>query len=211
MDAWLASSFRAVGVYIGGIHRACAQPNLTFTWVAAQARKGWHIVPAYVGLQAPCTSFRYRLDPDQGIARNQGRDAANDAITLAGQLGMTNGTVIYNDMESYNTADAGCSGAVMSFLSGWTDQLRERGYQSGVYSSAGSGITDLVRNYDNRAYSRPDHVWFGWWNGQTNADGGKYLPPDRWPGQRIHQFQGGHDESYNGAAINIDSNFINIT
>jgi hypothetical protein len=210
MDAWLGSPYRAVGVYIGGVHRACAQPNLTSKWVGKQVGAGWHLIPTYVGLQAPCTSFRYKVDFDQGNARNQGRDAANDAIDAAKALGMSAGTVIYDDMEGYNTADGACSGAVMSFLSGWTDRLRERGFRSGVYSSAGSGISDLVRNFDNRAYSRPDHVWFGWWNGQANADGGRFLPGDRWAARRIHQYSGGHDESYNGASINIDSNFLDV-
>ncbi|MEV4311272.1 DUF1906 domain-containing protein [Actinocrispum sp. NPDC049592] len=210
MDAWGASPYRAIGVYIGGVHRACAQPNLTAKWISKQAGTGWHIIPTYVGLQAPCTNFKYKVDWDPGNARNQGRDGANDAVEQAKRLGLSAGTVIYNDMEGYNTADGNCSGAVMSFLSGWSDRLRERGFRSGVYSSAGSGITDLVRNFDNRAYSRPDHVWFGWWNGQANADGGKFLPGDRWGGRRIHQYTGGHDESYNNVTINIDSNFVDV-
>src|SRR5262249_17840897 len=40
MDAWLGSPFRAIGVYIGGVHRACAQPNLTPGWVGTQVSKG---------------------------------------------------------------------------------------------------------------------------------------------------------------------------
>nr|WP_042184890.1 DUF1906 domain-containing protein [Kibdelosporangium sp. MJ126-NF4]CEL16261.1 hypothetical protein [Kibdelosporangium sp. MJ126-NF4]CTQ94185.1 hypothetical protein [Kibdelosporangium sp. MJ126-NF4] len=210
MDAWLGSQFRAVGVYIGGIHRACAQPNLTPAWVGAQVKKGWRLIPTYVGLQAPCTSFRNRIDLDLNTARRQGREAAVDGIALASKLGMDPGTVIYNDMEAYNIGDGPCSAAVMAFLSGWSDQLRERNYRSGVYSSASSGITDLVRNHDNRAYSRPDHVWFAWWNGQANVDGGRFLPAGRWAGQRIHQFLGGHDESYNGVTINIDSNTLEV-
>ncbi|CAM3685250.1 DUF1906 domain-containing protein [Kibdelosporangium persicum] len=210
MDAWLGSQFRAIGVYIGGIHRACAQPNLTPGWVGKQVGKGWHLIPTYVGLQAPCTSYRHRVDLDQDIARRQGREGAADAVAHAAKLGMSPGTVIYNDMEAYNMGDEPCSAAVMSFLSGWTDQLRELGYQSGVYSSAGSGISDLVRNYDNRAYSRPDHIWFAWWNGQANVDGGRFLPAELWPDRRTHQFLGGHDESYNGVTINIDSNYLEL-
>ncbi|MBE1466301.1 DUF1906 domain-containing protein [Kibdelosporangium phytohabitans] len=210
MDAWLGSGHRTVGVYIGGVHRACAQPNLTPGWVGAQVKKGWHLIPTYVGLQAPCTSFQYRIEPDLNRARTQGREAAADAIAQAARLGMDPGSVIYNDMEAYNIGDPPCSAAVLAFLSGWTDQLRERNYRSGVYSSASSGITDLVRNHDNRAYSRPDHVWFAWWNGQANVDGGRFLPGDRWAGQRIHQFLGGHDESYNGVTINVDSNFLDL-
>jgi hypothetical protein len=168
-------------------------------------------MPIYVGLQAPCTSFQHKVDLDQGIARQQGRDGAADAVKHAGALGLAAGSVIYNDMEAYNIGDGPCSAGVMSFLSGWTDQLHELGYRSGVYSSASSGITDLVRNHDNAAYSRPDHVWFAWWNGQADVNGGRFLPADLWTGGRIHQFLGGHDESYNGVGINIDSNHLEIT
>jgi hypothetical protein len=210
MDAWLGSQFRAIGVYIGGIHRACAQPNLTPGWVKTQTSKGWRLIPTYVGRQAPCTSFRYKVDLDPGLARTQGREAGADAADLAAKLGLAAGTVLYNDMEAYNNADAACSAAVMSFLSGWTDLLRERGYQSGVYSSASSGITDLVLNYQNSAYSRPDHIWFAWWNGIADVEGGQFLPAGHWPQRRIHQFAGGHDEVYNGVTINIDSNYLDV-
>lgn len=210
MDAWLGSPFRAVGVYIGGVHRACAQPNLTHRWVGAQVNKGWRLIPTYVGRQAPCTSFRVKVALHPTDARREGREAADDAVRLARNLGLEPGTVIYNDMEAYDISDAACSTAVMSFLSSWTEQLRAHGYRSGVYSSAGAGITDLVRNFDNRAIAKPDHVWFAWWNGQHNVDGGRFLPPDRWAQRRIHQFAGGHDESYNGVTINIDSNFLDV-
>ncbi len=33
LQAWAASPYRALGIYIGGANRACAQPNLTPQWV----------------------------------------------------------------------------------------------------------------------------------------------------------------------------------
>ena len=54
MTDWLASPYRAVGIYIGGINRACAQAHLTAAWIAAIQRQGWHYFPLYVGLQASC-------------------------------------------------------------------------------------------------------------------------------------------------------------
>src|SRR5215475_1240800 len=33
MQAWLASPYRAIGIYIGGTNRGCAQPQLTSSWV----------------------------------------------------------------------------------------------------------------------------------------------------------------------------------
>ena len=35
MQAWLASPYRAIGVYVGGQNRTCAQPELTRDWVRA--------------------------------------------------------------------------------------------------------------------------------------------------------------------------------
>lgn len=53
MDAWRADSpYGAVGVYISGQTRACAQPNLTASWVSKQTAKGWRLIPIEVGRQA---------------------------------------------------------------------------------------------------------------------------------------------------------------
>src|SRR6266536_682413 len=42
MDAWISHSpYRAVGIYIGGADRACAQPNLSADWVSHQANAVW--------------------------------------------------------------------------------------------------------------------------------------------------------------------------
>ncbi|MGH2975735.1 MAG: glycoside hydrolase domain-containing protein, partial [Solirubrobacterales bacterium] len=56
MASWGASPYRAIGVYIGGANRACSQPNLTASWVGEQVAAGWHLIPTYVGLQAPTSS-----------------------------------------------------------------------------------------------------------------------------------------------------------
>ncbi|NEA48743.1 glycoside hydrolase domain-containing protein, partial [Streptomyces sp. SID10815] len=41
MTAWkTASPYSAVGVYIGGVNRGCAQPNLTAEWVRTQYTAG---------------------------------------------------------------------------------------------------------------------------------------------------------------------------
>jgi hypothetical protein len=52
MDSWLGSSaYQAVGIYMGGVNRGCAQPLLTAQWVGAQQAAGWHLIPIYMGLQ----------------------------------------------------------------------------------------------------------------------------------------------------------------
>ncbi|HEY8216683.1 MAG TPA: glycoside hydrolase domain-containing protein, partial [Acidimicrobiia bacterium] len=64
MSAWLASPFRAIGIYIGGANRGCSQPNLTASWVATVLNQGWKLIPIYVGLQASCSTLSAaKIDP----------------------------------------------------------------------------------------------------------------------------------------------------
>jgi hypothetical protein len=126
MGAWRAGSpYAAVGIYIGGGERACAQPNLTAGWVQQQASAGWHFLPIYVGPQASET----------GSA--SGTAAADDPASQAASLGFGPGTPVYYDMESYDSSVY--KGSVLSFLGAWTRELHARGYDSGVYGSALSG------------------------------------------------------------------------
>ena len=207
MNAWSGSPYRGIGVYIGGINSACSQPNLTAGWVSAEAAAGWHLIPTYVGPQAPgaCSGSCVSIDPSQ--ASTQGSQAASDAVNQAKNLGMPSGSPIYYDMEQYSRTAAN-SNAVLGFLSGWTQALHAAGYQSGVYSSASSGISDLVSQYGT-GYAEPDDIWIAHWDGQATTDDA-YVPSADWPGStRLRQYQGGHNETYGGATINIDSDYLN--
>lgn len=205
LSAWTASPYRAVGVYIGGTNMACSQSNLTSSWVSAESAAGWHLVPIYVGLQAPGNSCGCAaLSPSQ--AANEGTAAAEDAVTQAQTLGLGSGNPIYYDMESY-TRTPTVTAAVLQFLQAWTAQLHASGYLSGVYSSGSTGIADLVAA-TAVGYPEPDDIWVADWNGQeTTVD--PYVPDGFWVnGQRLHQFQGGHTETYGGVSINIDGDFL---
>ena len=61
MQKWLASPYRAIGIYLGGINRACPDGNLSASWTATVVSQGWNLLPLYVGLQAPCV-------PQAGLA-----------------------------------------------------------------------------------------------------------------------------------------------
>lgn len=208
MAAWAASPYRGIGVYIGGGNRACSQPNLTSTWVGEQVAAGWHLIPTYVGLQAPtsaCSSCA-KLSSTLSKATAQGAEEATAAVEEAAEIGMGPGSPIYFDMEAY-TRTTSSSSAVLTFLSSWTSQLHTLGYVSGVYSSSSSGIADLGRAVGS-TYTLPDHVWTANWNGRQNTLD-PYLPSTAWPShQRIHQYRGGHDESYGLMTINIDNDYI---
>jgi hypothetical protein len=206
MSAWSASPYRAVGVYIGGANSACAQPNLTSGWVEAQVAAGWHLIPTYVGLQGvgSCGGTCATISPSQ--AAMQGQAAADDAVSHAEALGMPDGNPIYDDMEQY-TGSSSNTAAVLAFLSAWTTELHAAGYQSGVYSSASSAVTNLV-DENGTGYTEPDDIWIADWNGeQTTSDA--YVPSADWPNhQRLHQYQGAHNATYGGVTLNIDSDFL---
>lgn len=206
MAAWGSSPYRAIGVYIGGGNRGCSQPNLTAAWVSAQVAAGWHLIPTYVGLQAPtsaCGSCA-KISPSQAEA--QGAAAALDAVEDAGAVGMGPGTPIYFDMEAY-TPTGSATGATLDFLSAWTAKLHELGYVSGVYSSSSSGIADLA-DAAGRDGEEPDALWIANWNGRQDTDDPN-VPASLWSDhQRLHQYRGGHDETFGGVTINIDNNYL---
>ncbi|WP_351237209.1 glycoside hydrolase domain-containing protein [Streptomyces sp. NPDC002133] len=211
MNAWQASSpYSAVGVYISGSFRGCAQPNLTASWVTNQTNNGWRLFPIDVGRQAPCTSYSLKMSADPATAKSQGVTAAAGAITAASNLGIPSGSAIYSDIEAY-TSTASCKAAVLSYLSGWSERLHSSGYLSGFYSSAASGIRDAASEYNNSAYTRVDHLFYAWWNGAADTNTGTYVPASHWSNhQRIHQYVGEVTESYGGYSINIDRDYLDV-
>lgn len=206
MAAWGSSPYRAIGVYIGGLNRACAQPNLTSTWVGEQVAAGWHLIPIYVGRQAPTSSCASCAKLSAGQAGAQGSAAARDAVVEAQSVGMAAGSPIYFDMEAYGRTTS-ASAATLTFLSAWTTELHALGYVSGVYSSSSSGIADMARAIGS-GYALPDDVWTANWNGVQNTND-PFLPATAWANhQRIHQYRGGHNETYGLVTINVDDDYV---
>ena len=206
LSAWgTASPFGAVGIYIGGANMACSQVNLSAAWVTAESAAGWHLVPIYVGLQAPSNGCGCATI-SASTATTEGTAAALDAVAQAEALGIGTGNPIYFDMEGYARSTA-TTAAVLAFLEAWTEQLHLSGYESGVYSSAASGISDLV-SQAGTSYVEPDDIWIADWNGeQTTVD--SYVPATDWPtNQRLHQYEGAQTESYGGVSINVDSDYL---
>ena len=205
MSAWSSSPYRAVGIYIGGANEACSQPNLSPAWVEQESAAGWTLLPIYVGLQAPSNGCGCAgIVPSQASA--EGTAAADDAINQAEAEGIGPGNPLYDDMEAYNRTSTNTQ-AVLAFLSAWTTELHAHGYLSGVYSSANSGISDFVAA-EGTGFVEPDEIWVAEWNGEQNTTSA-YVPAGDWANhQRIHQYQGGHNATYGGATINIDSDYV---
>ena len=182
MTAWLASPYRITGTYLGGANWACGYGNFSAGWISAVTAQGWRFIPIWVGRQAPCFAHKGVVKITHGQAYQQGRDDATAAITTARAFGYGKGTPLYFDMESYPRNNPACTKDVLTFLGGWTRRLHAAGYKSGVYSSAGSGITDLAGRYTVKAYARPDDVWIADWAGRPSLTS-PYLTVQRVAGQ----------------------------
>ncbi|GGF44338.1 hypothetical protein GCM10011519_17780 [Marmoricola endophyticus] len=224
MTAWMNSSpYRGVGIYLSGDSRGCtSQPNLTSTWIRTQIAAGWHLLPITLGPQASCTTReRYlkqvRINPSTtstyAAARAQGTAEAKKTVSRATALGIPKGSTMFYDLEAFDTGrSTACTESAKYFVSAWSTQLRATGWKSGFYSSGASGIRmlDDARVRTPGKFAMPDQLWIADWNGQATTSSA-YVRSDGWtPHKRIHQFQGGHNETYAGVTINIDSNHADL-
>jgi hypothetical protein len=212
MDAWKApnSPYHAVGIYISGASRACPQTNLTPQWVSAQDSAGWQFLLIDVGRQAPCTSFSSKISTVPATAVAEGRIAATNAVAAAQALGFAQRSAIYSDIEHYTTT-ASCKASVLSYLSGWTQELNSRGYVGGAYVGASSGGADLSSAYTSTAYTHPDNLWFAHWK-NTPVLTSRFITTGYWAAhQRVHQNEGDVSRTYNGVTLKVDENMLDLT
>ncbi|QMU79916.1 DUF1906 domain-containing protein [Streptacidiphilus sp. PB12-B1b] len=216
LKVWRRSSpYGAIGVYIGGRNRACAQPRLTAGWVRSATAQGWGVLPLYVGSQAPCldpgpTSARSsRIDPRRATATGSADGA--DAARAAGALGLASSSPVYLDMEAYTRTGSSCSTAVMQYTAAWSKAVRAAGFLAGFYS-ANAGIADLSAVALQRGESSPavaDVVWYARWDARARTDGYGVLRRGLWADhRRVHQYQGNVEEKHGGVTLQIDRNAV---
>ncbi len=207
LNAWAASPYRAVGIYLGGANRACKDGNLSASWVTTTRSLGWNLLPLYVGLQAPCVSQSGLAKISQNLttAATQGAAAANDAVAKSNGFGLPAGIPLYLDVEGYATNDAACTKSVQAFVGGWVNALRPAGYLAGVYGSAASTIRDVAA----LGAAIPDAVWIANWNGVQGVFGDPHVSDSLWADhQRVHQYKGGHNETWGGVTLNVDDDYV---
>lgn len=215
MNAWHQSSqFSAVGIYIGGVNRACSQPHLDRRWVRTQLARGWTLLPIVVGRQAACSPKGWyrgkRISPrvagDYARAKQQGVAAARGAVRTATRLGLPRRHVLWFDLEAFDTSRTHCRRSALRFVSAWSKTLARHRYRSGLYTSAATMVAfDRARRLGvGRA---PDRIWFAHWNGKPTA-ATRYLSRHGWKLRRVHQYRGPHRERHGGARLEIDSNYF---
>ena len=216
LRSWLGSSYRAVNIYMGGNNRACAdQPELTAQWLSTATQNGWSIIPTYVGSQAGCTTSSKTNKIVPATAATQGTAEADDAAASMAALGLAAGAnnPIYFDMEPYHVGSSyqACDNAVLTFLEAWTNELHVKGYLAGVYgtvSPTNGAIYALSQKQSDPTYQEPDAIWYARWDSNDATTGDANIPDSFLQGHRLHQFQGGHNETFNGITNNIDRDRI---
>jgi Domain of unknown function (DUF1906)/Repeat of unknown function (DUF346) len=200
---WNKKPYGDLGIYLGGVNRACAQPNLTASWVSQVVDIGWSFMPIWVGPQAPCLSRSIaKFSSDPVTAATQGRQEAAGAIAAAQALGFASGSVVYYDMEAYDTTNnTACSPAVQAFVGGWTSALHSSGWKAGMYGSCVT-VGDFAA-----ASPRPDALWFAHWDGQPGPTDPTCPATQPWSTDRLlKQWQGPHNETLDtGETLNVDS------
>ncbi len=213
LQTWKTNSpYIAVNLY-GGSCRGCDNTVLTENYVSSISQQGWKFIPTWVGPQAPSYggSCANRFSLDTTTAYNQGVNEANSAISYFASLGFE-GSVIYYDLEVTSNNERT---AAQSLINGWVYQLNARGWKAGVYGAASAAHLSDFDSITNK----PDAIWPAVWyhtSGQGSYDPNatvwinkSYFPDSLWPNhQRIRQYEGGHDETYGGVTLNIDSNVI---
>jgi photosystem II stability/assembly factor-like uncharacterized protein len=207
---WFGSPYYTFNLYLGGVSFACPDPSLDAAWLVQAAQQGWSYILTWVGPQAYCTNFRYRMSSNPGVAYIQGRDEADLAAAAAARLGVLGDHIIYYDLESYSGASSSCRQAAASFLRGWTERLHELEIVSGAY---GAPCTSYMTDWA-AINPPPDAVWIAhWFSDRYDPDATVWdtpcLPDSLWVDhQRLKQYAGSHIETWGGLSMTIDSNVM---
>lgn len=208
---WDHSPYTAVNLYDGPLW-ACRE-SINSGYTARAATIGWAFVPTWVGPQSNCwmQTIAQKISPDPAIAFSQGRDQANAAGDWLQSLGLdANGAVVYYDIESY-TQGGSCRSSTSALIAGWSQRLHERGLKAGVYGApCSSFLTDFVNGANT-----PDAIWIAAWYSSyyfrkgVPLTGMPCLNDTLWTGhQRLRQYTGGHNETWGGVTLNIDSSIV---
>jgi hypothetical protein len=206
---WEESPYVIYNIYLGGISFACKNdPLLNAVWVRQAAQQGWGFLLTWVGPQAPCTSFKYKMSSDADEAYDEGKAEAIAAVNKAESLGFFGQKVIYYDLEAFPNASNSCKRAARAFIRGWAEQLNALGQRSGAY---GSPCSSYISEWATNA-PPPDNIWMAhWYTDFYDPDAQVYDTPCLDDGlwshhQRVKQYAGGHSETWGGEKLTIDSN-----
>ncbi|MDT3398643.1 DUF1906 domain-containing protein [Streptomyces sp. B1866] len=211
LTAWRSSRYRGIGVYYAGRGRACRhQPRLNRSWTRGAKKRGWRVLPIYVGSQPPCVhSKRKRKVAIRGDGWKLGRREGRDAVSRARALGMKSRSALYLDMEAYDPSRTSCARTTLAYIRGWDREARSHGYFPGFYSSAGAGVRHVEKARRSGVRDLPSAVWFARWRVKPSLKGEPALAHRAWtPHRRVHQYAGDVSEKHGGRRLRVDRNKV---
>lgn len=205
MASWHGTSpYGGAAVYIGGANRGCAQPQLTASWVKTVSAAGWKLIPIYVGAQPPCQTGGNPEKLTAANAASLGATDGADAAAKAAALGMRSSSALYLDMESYDTGNAPCVSAVLSYVQAWDRALHDRGYLAGFYGFTSSSAA-AVANAKPTTADLPDALWYAKYDGVNSTTTGFPFATNLWTGHRRgHQYKVNSQETWGGVTLTVD-------
>jgi hypothetical protein len=195
------------GIYIGGIDRACSQPALTASWVQAVTAQGWALLPLWVGPQNPCLAGFDHFSTNTTTAYSQGKAEAKAAYQALMGLGISSNAPLIYDMEAAGSSSSTCIAATKSFVQGWVNQLAVAPAQpSGVYTSSCAGFLSSFASLS----PPPTFIDGASYDGVISTSSMPCVSSSSWSNHQRHkQYAGGHNETWNGVTLNVDSTCSN--
>jgi hypothetical protein len=171
--------------------------------------QGWKVLPLWVGPQSACWGGGgSTFSNTPSTAYSQGRNEEASAYTTLVSWGWNmSGTPIAYDLEAYNTGNSSCVAAAKNFIGGWDYQAHVGVAQkAGVYGS--SCASDLLAYASSSTV--PDFIDGADWNGNKSTGDLACIPSTDWVhSQRVKQYTGGHNETWNGYTVNVDDDCFN--
>ncbi len=70
---WNKSPYVVFNLYLGGVSYACKNNPLDAVYVHQLAEQGWWFIPTWVGPQAPCSKYTYKMSDDGDAAYRTGQ------------------------------------------------------------------------------------------------------------------------------------------
>jgi len=205
---WSNTPYWNMGLYLGGSSYGSGCKRWSNSEVTQLRSMGYKFMPLWVGPQAPCNGWASSFSYDTATAYSQGKSEALSVYNKIVSLGWdtANAPIIY-DLEAFNTGSSSCLSAAKSFINGWDYQLHVAPAQmAGVYgSSCGSGLSSYAS-----IGTVPDFIDGADWNGNASTSDLACVSSSYWTQRQRHkQYQGGHNETWNGVTMNVDSDCSN--
>ena len=220
MDAWHEHSpYAAVGVYIAGENRACPrQRHLDAAWVAAQAARGWRLLPLSVGPQAPCSEgtrwSKSRPSPAPRVRRGPGPGPRRRPPTQRRPRGTWASPGAARCGSTWSRSTSPAPGAATRR---WPTCRRGRGRCAAAGTGRASTPAPPPASGCSSRHAWPPRAGMTSRTRSGSATGTIATTPGRrtWPatGGRAGgstSTAGTHPETYGGVTLRVDSNFMDV-